>query len=117
MQTKATADGDGFVLYGLKWHVPYAKAATALVVLARTGEGDDDIDLFLVDAATAGVTVEQQLTLALRKAAAAKGRGDLLALWAGQNASSARALPAAEIVAELVRETEAVFCSERFRAR
>ena len=33
------ADGDGFVLDGVKWHVPFASAATAIVVLARTGDG------------------------------------------------------------------------------
>jgi alkylation response protein AidB-like acyl-CoA dehydrogenase len=64
VQTRATPDGDGFVLDGVKWHVPFAKAAAAIVVLARTGDGDDDIDLFLVDTGAAGVTMEQQLTLA-----------------------------------------------------
>ena len=54
MQTRATADGDGFVLDGVKWHVPFASAATAMVVLARTGAGDTDVDLFLVDAERAG---------------------------------------------------------------
>ena len=61
---RATADGDEFVLDGVKWHVPFASAATAIVVLARTGDGDDDVDLFLVDPAAAGVTMEQQLTIA-----------------------------------------------------
>jgi alkylation response protein AidB-like acyl-CoA dehydrogenase len=64
VQTRATADGDGFVLDGVKWHVPFAKAAAATLVLARTGDGDGDIDLFLVDAGAAGVAMEQQLTLA-----------------------------------------------------
>ena len=65
VKARATADGDGgFVLDGVKWHVPFAKAATAVVVLARTGDGDTDVDLFLVDPAAAGVTLEQQLTLA-----------------------------------------------------
>jgi alkylation response protein AidB-like acyl-CoA dehydrogenase len=64
VQTRATPDGDGFVLDGVKWHVPFAKAAASIVVLARTGDGDGDIDLFLVDTGAAGVTMEQQLTLA-----------------------------------------------------
>ena len=64
VQTRASAGGDGFVLDGVKWHVPFAKAATAFVVLARTGDADDDVDLFLVDASASGVTMEQQLTLA-----------------------------------------------------
>ena len=37
-----------------KWHVPFAQAATAIVVLARTGDADTDVDLFLVDPARAG---------------------------------------------------------------
>ncbi len=57
----ARADGDGWVLDGVKWHVPFATAAQALVVLART---DDGIDLFLVDPAAAGVSFAQQLTIA-----------------------------------------------------
>ena len=63
VQTRATADGSDFVLDGVKWHVPYAQASTAMVVLARTGAGDSDVDLFLVDTGAAGVTMEQQLTL------------------------------------------------------
>jgi alkylation response protein AidB-like acyl-CoA dehydrogenase len=59
----ATADGDGFVLDGVKWHVPFASAATQLVVLARTGSGDADVDLFLVDPNAAGVTLTQQFTI------------------------------------------------------
>jgi alkylation response protein AidB-like acyl-CoA dehydrogenase len=64
VQARATADGDDFVLDGVKWHVPFAKAATALLVLARTGDADTDVDLFLVDPAATGVTMQQQLTLA-----------------------------------------------------
>jgi alkylation response protein AidB-like acyl-CoA dehydrogenase len=63
VQATARADGDGFVLDGVKWHVPYASAATRLVVLARTGAGDLDIDLFLVDPNASGVTLTQQLTI------------------------------------------------------
>jgi alkylation response protein AidB-like acyl-CoA dehydrogenase len=57
----ARADGEGWVLDGVKWHVPFAAAAQALVVLARAGDG---VDLFLVDPTAAGVTLEQQLTIA-----------------------------------------------------
>ena len=60
----ATSDGDDFVLNGSKWHVPFASAATRLVVLARTGDGEQDVDLFLVDPASAGVTLTQQHTIA-----------------------------------------------------
>ena len=64
VQTTATSDGDGFTLDGEKWHVPFASAATLLIVLARTGDADTDIDLFLVDPAADGVTLTQQMTLA-----------------------------------------------------
>ena len=64
VQTTATPHGDGFTLDGEKWHVPFASAATRLIVLARTGEADTDIDLFLVDPAADGVTLTQQMTLA-----------------------------------------------------
>ena len=64
VQTTATADGDGFVLDGTKWHVPFAAAATQLVVLARTGPSLTDVDLFVVDPAAPGVTLTQQFSLA-----------------------------------------------------
>ncbi len=63
VQARATADSDGFVLDGVKWHVPFASAASALVVLARTGAGAHDVDLFLVDAATPGLMLNQQMTI------------------------------------------------------
>jgi len=64
VRTRARSDGDGFVLDGVKRHVPFARAASRLVVLARTGDADGDIDLFLVDPASAGVTLTQQFTIA-----------------------------------------------------
>jgi alkylation response protein AidB-like acyl-CoA dehydrogenase len=64
VQARALADGDEFVLDGVKWHVPFAGAATAMIVLARTGDADTDVDLFLVDPSAAGVTMQQQVTLA-----------------------------------------------------
>lgn len=64
VQTTATADADGFVLQGTKWHVPFASSATQLIVLARTGDAVADVDLFLVDPTTDGVTLTQQFTMA-----------------------------------------------------
>ena len=64
VQLRAAADGDGFVLSGEKWHVPFASSAVRLVVLARTGDGLRDIDLFLVDPNAPGVTLSQQMNLA-----------------------------------------------------
>jgi len=64
VQARATLDGDEYVIDGVKWHVPFASSATALVVLARTGDGERDVDLFLVDPAGAGVAMQQQMTIA-----------------------------------------------------
>ena len=64
VRATATAEADGFVLQGTKWHVPFAAAAARFVVLARTGDAPTDVDLFLVDPAAQGVTLTQQLTLA-----------------------------------------------------
>ncbi len=64
VQLRAEADGDGFRLSGSKRHVPYASSAARLVVLARTGDAETDIDLFLVDPAAAGVSLEQRRSLA-----------------------------------------------------
>jgi alkylation response protein AidB-like acyl-CoA dehydrogenase len=61
VQVTARADGDGYLLDGTKWHVPFARSAERLVVLARTGEG---VDLFLVDPTSAGVVLDQQMTIA-----------------------------------------------------
>ncbi len=54
-------DGDGLRLTGVKRHVPFARAADALLVLARS---EDGIGLVLVDPAADGVAIEQQLTVA-----------------------------------------------------
>jgi alkylation response protein AidB-like acyl-CoA dehydrogenase len=64
IQVRAEPDGDGFVITGTKRHVAFAKAATALVVLARTGEAAGDVDLFVVDTGASGVTLTQQMSIA-----------------------------------------------------
>jgi alkylation response protein AidB-like acyl-CoA dehydrogenase len=64
VQTRARPDGDGFVLDGTKWHVPFASSADRLLVVARTGDAPDALDLFLVDPASTGVSLEQQKTIA-----------------------------------------------------
>jgi alkylation response protein AidB-like acyl-CoA dehydrogenase len=64
VQARAAASGEEFVLEGEKWHVPFASSAAALIVLARTGPGEEDVDLFLVDPKSDGVTLKQQLTIA-----------------------------------------------------
>ncbi len=47
------------------------------------------------------------MTRDVRNAAAQQGRAEFLSLWAGQAAPLARAKPAAEIVADLMREARA----------
>ena len=64
VQLRAQAEGDEFVLTGTKLHCLFASSASRLLVLARTGEGLSDIDLFLVDPEAAGVSLEQQMSLA-----------------------------------------------------
>lgn len=49
--------------------------------------------------------VQAALTAPLRRAATRWGRTDVMALWAGQGAGQARAVPAASLVAALARET------------
>jgi alkylation response protein AidB-like acyl-CoA dehydrogenase len=59
-----TGGGTGFTVAGSKRHVAFAAAATRLVVLARTGEHERDVDLFLVDPSAPGVTLTQQFGIA-----------------------------------------------------
>ena len=63
VEVRAVADGSGFVLSGVKRHVAFASSADRLVVLARTGEAVEDVDLFLVDPGAAGVTLRQQFSI------------------------------------------------------
>jgi alkylation response protein AidB-like acyl-CoA dehydrogenase len=58
-----TGDGPGFRLSGVKRHVAFAAAADRMVVLARTGDEAEAIDLFLVDPTAVGVTLRQQFSL------------------------------------------------------
>jgi nitronate monooxygenase len=51
--------------------------------------------------------LQNALTRPLRTAAAKAGRAEFLSLWAGQGTRMARRLPAAELVARLVSETDA----------
>ena len=64
VQTQATASGSGFLLSGGKRHVLFASSADRLVVLARTGDAPEAVDLFLVDPGAPGATLRQQFSLA-----------------------------------------------------
>ena len=63
VQLSAAADGDAFVLNGSKMHVCFARAAEQLLVLARTGAADSEIDLFLVPTDTEGLTLDQRMSI------------------------------------------------------
>jgi alkylation response protein AidB-like acyl-CoA dehydrogenase len=63
VQMRAEARGDAFVLNGIKRHVQYA-LDSKLLVLARTGDVDEAVDLFLVDSNAPGVVLEQQQSMA-----------------------------------------------------
>jgi nitronate monooxygenase len=59
--------------------------------------------------------LQHLFTQPLRRAAAKAARVEGLALWAGQNAASARHLPAAELLRVLVAETDAVLSGASLR--
>ena len=63
VRARADRAGDGFTLTGAKEHVYFASAADRLLVLARTGDGDAQIDLFLVDPEADGVTLTQKMSI------------------------------------------------------
>jgi nitronate monooxygenase len=60
---------------------------------------------------------QSALTAPLRRAAAAAGRADRLALWAGQSAALARPRAAADLVRLLVEETDEVLRQPRLAPR
>ncbi|MHB8219920.1 MAG: acyl-CoA dehydrogenase family protein [Acidimicrobiales bacterium] len=64
VQVRAVPDPGGYRITGRKRHVAFAAAAHRLVVLARTGDGPTDVDLFLVDPTAPGVTLTQRFSIA-----------------------------------------------------
>lgn len=60
VQMRATKQGENYVLNGTKLLVPFASSAARLLVLARTGEGVQDVAGFLVDPKSAGVTLTRE---------------------------------------------------------
>jgi len=63
VQLRAERQGEELVLSGTKLHAVFAAAADRWIVLARTGEGAEEIDLFLVDPKTPGITLSQRRNL------------------------------------------------------
>lgn len=64
VRVRAESRGGSYVLDGSKRHVGFASSAQRLLVLARIGEAPQDVDLFLVDPASKGVTLTQQYSIA-----------------------------------------------------
>jgi len=64
VQVRAEPDGDGFRISGVKRHVAFASSSARLVVLARTGNAPEAVDLFLVDPTADGVSLTQQMSIA-----------------------------------------------------
>lgn len=64
VQMKAVLQGEKYRVNGVKRHVLFAAAATRLLVLVRTGDGEQDVDLLLVDPKAPGITLTQQYSLA-----------------------------------------------------
>lgn len=57
VQLRAQATADGYTLNGTKVMVQFAQAASKLLVLARIGEGVEDVAALLVDTSAAGVSL------------------------------------------------------------
>jgi alkylation response protein AidB-like acyl-CoA dehydrogenase len=64
VQLAASGGAGTLKLNGSKRHVLFAKSATRLLVLARTGSAPTDVDLLLVDPGAPGVILTQQKTMA-----------------------------------------------------
>src|ERR1700728_1594983 len=63
VEGRAEAGSPGFRLNGVKRHVAFGAAADRLVVLARTGEAREAVDLFLVEPTASGVSLRQQFSI------------------------------------------------------
>lgn len=57
------AAGDGYRLSGKKFMVPFAAAADRLIVLVRSGDGAEEIDLVMVDPKARGITLKRHKTM------------------------------------------------------
>ncbi len=55
VETRATRQGDGYVINGTKLFVPNAHVSDYLIVAARTGDGERDVTLFILPREARGV--------------------------------------------------------------
>ena len=63
VMTKAVADGSDYIIEGTKLFIPDAHVADYLVCVTRTGDKEDGITLFLVDAKSPGINYTQLKTM------------------------------------------------------
>ena len=64
VQTTARRSGGGYVIEGTKLYVPNANVSDMVVVAARTGEGEEDVSLFVVPSNAAGLARTPLQTIA-----------------------------------------------------
>ncbi len=60
----AAREGDGYVLSGIKIFVPDANVADTMICAARTGKGETDISLFVVNTPINGLKINPLITMA-----------------------------------------------------
>lgn len=64
VKLSAAPAGEDYVLSGTKLFVPDANVADTMICVARTGEGETDLSLFLVDAKSKGLSITPLITMA-----------------------------------------------------
>ena len=64
IKLSAAPEGENYVLSGTKLFVPDANVADTMICVAKTGEGETDLSLFLVDAMSAGINITPLITMA-----------------------------------------------------
>jgi alkylation response protein AidB-like acyl-CoA dehydrogenase len=64
IQTKARKEGPVYRVSGTKYCVTFAAASQQFLTFVRTGTGEKDVDILLVDPKTPGITLRQTQTLA-----------------------------------------------------
>jgi len=93
VQVRAEASGDGFTITGTKMYVHFANSADRLLVLARTGDAEEDVSIFLVDPGAAGVTLTKLISIASDNQyrvdfdGVAVSKSDIVGHWASFNAA------------------------------
>ena len=64
VKLSAAPKGEGYVLSGTKLFVHDANVADTIICVARTGEGETDLSLFIVDAMSTGIKITPLITTA-----------------------------------------------------